>query len=99
MAALTSLSFSALTHCPERKKLTLSSTPFLASSSDFFGLRTHFSYHHVGFRASNSTSNMVVQCMSSVTGSCLSSELAFCAYREKTQVIIISSHTHIYVFT
>ncbi|XP_014510970.1 protein THYLAKOID FORMATION1, chloroplastic [Vigna radiata var. radiata] len=67
MAALTSLSFSAITHCPERKKLTFSSTPFLATSSDFFGLRTHFSNHHVGVRASNSTSNMVVQCLSSVT--------------------------------
>ncbi|QCE09623.1 protein THYLAKOID FORMATION1, chloroplastic-like [Vigna unguiculata] len=66
MAALTSLSFSAVTHCPERKKLTFSPTRFLATSSDFFGLRTHFSYHHVGVRASNSTSNMVVQCMSSV---------------------------------
>ncbi|WVZ00650.1 hypothetical protein V8G54_026719 [Vigna mungo] len=80
MAALTSLSFSAVTHCPERKKLTFSSAPFLANSSDFFGLRTHFSYHHVGVRASNSTSNMVVQCMSSVTGSCLSFELALCGY-------------------
>ncbi|CAJ1956482.1 unnamed protein product [Sphenostylis stenocarpa] len=67
MAALTSLSFSAVTHCSERKKHTLSSTPFLASSSDFFGFRTHFSYHHVGVRASHSTSNMVVQCMSSAT--------------------------------
>ncbi|ESW21896.1 hypothetical protein PHAVU_005G108600 [Phaseolus vulgaris] len=67
MAALTSLSFSAVTHCPERKKLTLSSTRFLTSSSDFFGLRTHFSYHHVRLPASNSTSNMVFQCMSSVT--------------------------------
>ncbi|XP_061346725.1 protein THYLAKOID FORMATION1, chloroplastic-like [Gastrolobium bilobum] len=66
MAALTSLSFSAVTQCSERK-VTLSSTRFLASSSQLFGFRTHFSYHYVGVRASNSTSKMVIQCMSSVT--------------------------------
>ncbi|KAG4968750.1 hypothetical protein AAZX31_12G189200 [Glycine max] len=66
MAALTSLSFSAVTHCSERK-VTLSSTRFLASSSEIFGFRTDFSYHYVGVRASNSPSKMVVQCMSSAT--------------------------------
>ena len=63
MAALTSLSFSAVTHCSERK-VTLSSTRFLASSSELFGFRTDFSYHYVGVRASNSASKMVVQCIS-----------------------------------
>ncbi|TKY48822.1 THYLAKOID FORMATION protein 1 [Spatholobus suberectus] len=67
MAALTSLSFSAVTQCLERK-LTLSSTRFPASSLELFGFRTHFSYHYVGgVRASNSASKLVAQCMSSAT--------------------------------
>ncbi|NP_001351869.1 protein THYLAKOID FORMATION1, chloroplastic-like [Cicer arietinum] len=59
MAALTSLSFSTLTQCSKRKS-TMTST---------LGIRTHFSYHHnyVGVRPFNSTSKMVIQCMSSVT--------------------------------
>ncbi|KAL2331752.1 hypothetical protein Fmac_019333 [Flemingia macrophylla] len=61
MAALTSLSFSALTQCSKTK-------PYLSSSSYIFAFRTHFSYHCVGVRPSNySTSKMVVQCMSSAT--------------------------------
>ncbi|CAJ2660407.1 protein THYLAKOID FORMATION1, chloroplastic-like [Trifolium pratense] len=69
MAALTSLSFSATTQCSQRKStLPSSSTRFLASSSDFFGIRIDSSYyHHVGVRAANSSSKMVIQCMSSVT--------------------------------
>jgi hypothetical protein len=72
MAALTSLSFSATTQCSHRKSTLPSSTRFLASSSDFFGIRIDSSYyHHVGVRAANSSSKMVIQCMSSVTGLCL----------------------------
>ncbi|KAK2370513.1 protein THYLAKOID FORMATION1, chloroplastic [Trifolium repens] len=68
MAALTSLSFSATTKCSHRKSTLPSSTRFLASSSDFFGIRIDSSYyHHVGVRAANSSSKMVIQCMSSVT--------------------------------
>ncbi|KEH39038.1 putative protein Thf1 [Medicago truncatula] len=66
MAALTSLSFSATSQCSQRKS-TLSSTRFLASSSDMFGIRTDSSYHCVGVRVGNSASKMVIQCMSSVT--------------------------------
>lgn len=69
MAALTSLSFSATSQCSQRKS-TLSSTRFLASSSDMFGIRTDSSYHCVGVRVGNSASKMVIQCMSSVTGLC-----------------------------
>ncbi|MCI53017.1 protein THYLAKOID FORMATION1 chloroplastic-like, partial [Trifolium medium] len=68
MAALTSLSFSATTQCSQRKSTLPSSTRFLASSSDIFGIRIDSSYyHHVGVRAANSSSKMVIQCMSSVT--------------------------------
>ncbi|XP_027341989.1 protein THYLAKOID FORMATION1, chloroplastic-like isoform X2 [Abrus precatorius] len=66
MAALTSLSFSALIHSSERK-VTLSSTRFLASCSELLGFPTHFSYHYVDVRASNSSSKMVVQSMSSAS--------------------------------
>ncbi|KAF7805884.1 protein THYLAKOID FORMATION1, chloroplastic [Senna tora] len=66
MAAVTSLSFSALTQCSERK-LTAPSPRFLAFNSDAFRLRTNFSYHYVGVRSSNSASRMVVHCMSSAT--------------------------------
>ena len=67
MAAVTSLSFSALSQCSERK-ITAPSTRFLGSNSEAFQLRTNFSYQYVAVRASNSVSRMVVQCMSSVTG-------------------------------
>ncbi|KAJ1434617.1 Protein Thf1 [Sesbania bispinosa] len=66
MAALTSLSFSAVTQFSERK-VTLSSTRFLASNSEVFGFRTDFSCHYVGVRAANPSSKMVIQCMSPMT--------------------------------
>ncbi|KAI4322612.1 hypothetical protein L6164_022289 [Bauhinia variegata] len=66
MATVTYLSFSALSQCSERKA-TASSTRFLGSNSDAFRLRSNFSNHYVGVRASNSASKMVIQCMSSVT--------------------------------
>ncbi|KAJ1376193.1 Protein Thf1 [Sesbania bispinosa] len=65
MAAVTSsFSFSTLTQSSERK-LTLSSTRFLASNSDAFRFRLSFSCHYVGVRASNSASKMVVRCSTS----------------------------------
>ncbi|XP_024021014.1 protein THYLAKOID FORMATION1, chloroplastic isoform X3 [Morus notabilis] len=65
MASLTSsLSFSALSQCSDKKAVVPSSRS-LASNSDWFRIRAGFSCHYVGFRASNSSSRMVVHCMSS----------------------------------
>ncbi|KAF7823057.1 protein THYLAKOID FORMATION1, chloroplastic [Senna tora] len=66
MAAVTSLSFSALTQCSERK-LSVSSTRFLGSNSNAFRLRMNFSYHGVILPFPNSAPKMVIQCMSSQT--------------------------------
>ncbi|KAI9075297.1 hypothetical protein K1719_042702 [Acacia pycnantha] len=66
MATITSVSFSALTQCSERKATT-ASTCFLGSNSNVFRLRMNFAYHCVGIRALNTAPKMVVQCMSSVT--------------------------------
>ncbi|KAK9284696.1 hypothetical protein L1049_023872 [Liquidambar formosana] len=63
MAAVTSLSFSALVQSSERKAF-VSSTRSFASNLDGFRFRTNFSYDSVGVRSSNSSSRMVVQCMS-----------------------------------
>ncbi|KAE9588530.1 hypothetical protein Lal_00002882 [Lupinus albus] len=66
MAALTSLSFSSLSQCSERKT-NISSTRFLGSTSKAYGFRTTFSYHFGGLIASTSSPKMVIQCMSSVS--------------------------------
>lgn len=67
MAAVTSLSFSALSQCSERKLAVPSARP-LGFNSEAFRFRTNILYQYVGVRASNSTSRMVIQCMSSATG-------------------------------
>ncbi|KAF3443823.1 hypothetical protein FNV43_RR13513 [Rhamnella rubrinervis] len=66
MAALTSLSFSALNQCSDRKAL-IASTRNLASNSDGFRFRASFSCHYAGFRTSASSSRMVIHCTSGVT--------------------------------
>ncbi|XP_028808483.1 protein THYLAKOID FORMATION1, chloroplastic [Neltuma alba] len=66
MAAVTSFSFSALTHCSERKA-AFPSTRFLGFNSAALRFRTNISYHYAGVGASNSTSKMIIQCMSSAT--------------------------------
>ncbi|PON80546.1 Protein Thf [Parasponia andersonii] len=66
MASLTSLSFSAISQCSERRTV-VSSSRSLASNSECLRVRTSFSCHYVGFRASNSTSRMGIHCMSSTT--------------------------------
>ncbi|XP_062106245.1 protein THYLAKOID FORMATION1, chloroplastic [Humulus lupulus] len=68
MASLIPLSFSAISQCSERRAV-VSSPRNLASNSEWFRLRTSFSCHFVGFRASNSTSRMIINCMSSTTDS------------------------------
>ncbi|KAL5581897.1 hypothetical protein UlMin_014339 [Ulmus minor] len=67
MASLTSLSFSALTQCSDRKVSMLSSTRNLASNSECFRFRTSCSCRYMGVRASNSSSRLVVHCMSTTT--------------------------------
>ncbi|KAI3736216.1 hypothetical protein L6452_15754 [Arctium lappa] len=69
MAAVTSLSFSAITQSSERKISLLSSTRSLLSNVDAFRVRTNFLIDSVTARASNSnlSSRFVVHCMS--TGS------------------------------
>ncbi|KAL6140044.1 hypothetical protein ACLB2K_058345 [Fragaria x ananassa] len=65
MAAVTSLSFSALTQS------SFPSARNLGSNSDGLRFRTSFSLHYGGFRSSSSSPRLVVHCMSSS-----SSELA-----------------------
>ncbi|KAK7851829.1 protein THYLAKOID FORMATION1, chloroplastic [Quercus suber] len=63
MAAIASLSFSAVSQCSERKA-TVQSARTLASNSEAFRFRTNFSCHYVGVRSSGSISPMVIHCMS-----------------------------------
>ena len=67
MAAIASLSFSAVSQCSERKA-TVPSARTLASNSEAFRSRTNFSCHFVGVRFSVSTFPMVIHCMSVSTG-------------------------------
>lgn len=64
MAAVTSLSFSALGQSSERK-VPVPTTRSFASAFEAFRFRANF--YAVGVRSSSSSSRMVVQCMSSVT--------------------------------
>ncbi|KAK4577451.1 hypothetical protein RGQ29_027810 [Quercus rubra] len=63
MAAIASLSFSAVSQCSERKA-TVPSARTLASNSEAFRFRTNFSCQYVGVRSSVSTLPMVIHCMS-----------------------------------
>ncbi|BFG26251.1 hypothetical protein CerSpe_125260 [Prunus speciosa] len=63
MAAVASLSFSALSQCSDRKSV-ISSTRNLAYNSEGLRLRTSFSCNNGGVRASSSSSRMVIHCMS-----------------------------------
>uniref|UniRef100_A0A2P2JSD2 Uncharacterized protein MANES_13G152400 n=1 Tax=Rhizophora mucronata TaxID=61149 RepID=A0A2P2JSD2_RHIMU len=69
MAAVTSVSFSPIGQSSwDRKALTSRSwTPSLASNFEAFRFRTGFSCHYVGVRAPNSTSRLVIHCMSTAT--------------------------------
>jgi hypothetical protein len=67
MAAITSLSFSALNQYSDRKPIVPSARTFV-SNSESFRFRTSFSCHYVGVRASGSTSSMVINCMSVSSG-------------------------------
>ncbi|XP_034208036.1 protein THYLAKOID FORMATION1, chloroplastic isoform X2 [Prunus dulcis] len=63
MAAVATLSFSALSQCSDRKSV-ISSTRNLAYNSEGLRLRTSFSCNNGGVRASSSSSRMVIHCMS-----------------------------------
>ncbi|XP_021901090.1 protein THYLAKOID FORMATION1, chloroplastic [Carica papaya] len=65
MATIASLSFSAIGKS-ERKRNVLS-TPALASNIEGFRARANFSCQYIGVRASNSTSRLVVHCMSTAS--------------------------------
>lgn len=65
MATVTSLYFSALGQSSERKVPSPTTRAF-ASAFEAFRLRTNF--YAVGVRYSSSSSRMVVQCMSNITG-------------------------------
>ncbi|XP_019193894.1 PREDICTED: protein THYLAKOID FORMATION1, chloroplastic [Ipomoea nil] len=68
MAAVTSLSFSAIGQSPDRKAFNASSSSArcLSSTSDAFRFRTNFAFDSLNFRTSSSGSGsrMVVHCMS-----------------------------------
>ncbi|TQD78403.1 hypothetical protein C1H46_036038 [Malus baccata] len=62
MAAVASLSFSALSQCSDRKSV-VSSARNLGSNAEGIRFRTSISSHYGGIRASSSSSRMVVHCM------------------------------------
>uniref|UniRef100_A0A5B7AQ42 Uncharacterized protein n=1 Tax=Davidia involucrata TaxID=16924 RepID=A0A5B7AQ42_DAVIN len=66
MAAVASLSFSALGQSSDRK-VSVPLTRSSASNFDAFRLRTNFSCDSFGVRASNSGSRMVIRCVSAAT--------------------------------
>lgn len=89
MAAVTSLSFSALGQSSERK-VPVPTTRSFASAFEAFRFRANF--YAVGVRSSSSSSSsrMVVQCMSSVTGENFLNRLRFvdfvmCLIAEETE--------------
>ncbi|KDP24201.1 hypothetical protein JCGZ_25858 [Jatropha curcas] len=67
MAAVTSVSFSAINQSPGDRKAFASCTRSFASNFDNCRFRTRFHCHYVGVRTSNSTSRMVIHCMSTAT--------------------------------
>ncbi|KAF5726417.1 protein THYLAKOID FORMATION1 chloroplastic [Tripterygium wilfordii] len=67
MAAVSSVSFSALGRCCSEKKVFKSSTSSRGSNFEGFRFRTRLLYYCVGGRASNSTPCAVMQCMSAST--------------------------------
>jgi len=66
MAAVTSLSFSALGQSSDRK-ISVPSIRLLACNFDGFRIKTNFSCDPIGVRTSNSSSRLVVHCMSTVS--------------------------------
>ncbi|KAK8617422.1 hypothetical protein V6N13_080338 [Hibiscus sabdariffa] len=67
MAAVSSLSFSAIGQSSGDRKPNVSSARYLASNSEGFRFRTRFLYQSVGLRASTTSSASAVRCMSTGT--------------------------------
>ncbi|KAE8711787.1 Protein THYLAKOID FORMATION1 [Hibiscus syriacus] len=67
MAAVSSLSFSAMAQTSGDRKLNVSSSRHLSSNFERFRFRTCFLHHSVGLRASPAASASVVHCMSTGT--------------------------------
>ncbi|KAF8411249.1 hypothetical protein HHK36_003796 [Tetracentron sinense] len=67
MAAISSLSFSALGQASERK-VPVSATRSFVSNFDGFRFRTNYGSDSFVVQTSNSSSRMVIQCLSSVAG-------------------------------
>lgn len=67
MAAVTSVSFSALAQGYGERKISSPSARYLSSNSEGIRFRANISCNCVGVRASSSSSRLVVQCMSTAT--------------------------------
>ncbi|XP_022764013.1 protein THYLAKOID FORMATION1, chloroplastic-like isoform X1 [Durio zibethinus] len=67
MAAVSSLSFSAIGQTSADRKVNVSSARYLASNFEGFGFRTSLLYHSLGVRVSTAASSSVVHCMSTAT--------------------------------
>ncbi|XVE92836.1 hypothetical protein REPUB_Repub01dG0137200 [Reevesia pubescens] len=67
MAAVSSLSFSAIGQTSGDRKLNVSSARYLASNFEGFRFRTSLLYHSLGVRVSTNASPSVVHCMSTAT--------------------------------
>ncbi|KAL0354197.1 UNVERIFIED_CONTAM: protein THYLAKOID FORMATION1, chloroplastic [Sesamum angustifolium] len=66
MAALTSVSFAAITQSTDRKVSVPSTRTYRASN--FYAFKLRLPYDSCNFRSANSSSRMVVHCMSTATG-------------------------------
>ncbi|OMO98878.1 Photosystem II Psp29, biogenesis [Corchorus olitorius] len=67
MAAVTSLSFSAIGQTSGDRKVNVPSARYLASNFDGFRFRSSLLYHSAGVRASTSATPSVVRCMCTTT--------------------------------
>lgn len=68
MASLTSVAFTSIGQTSCQRKVNVSSTRSLSSNFEGFRFRTSVFCHCVSFRASSSSSRMVIQCMSTAPG-------------------------------
>ena len=68
MAAVSSLSFSAIGQTSGDRKVNVSSVRYLAFNFQGFRFRTSLLYQSVGVRVSTTASASVVHCMSTATG-------------------------------
>ncbi|XVF66902.1 hypothetical protein PTKIN_Ptkin10aG0076700 [Pterospermum kingtungense] len=67
MAAVSSLSFSAIGQTSADRKVNVSSARFLASNFEGFRFRTSFLYHSIGVGVSTTASPSIIHCMSTAS--------------------------------